>query len=347
VGTVNGTACLPVAEDVAWTRVEEPSSVGRARRVAVNLAARLGFSDTRVAEVGLAVTEIATNLDKHAEKGTVLVRSIRGSTEAAVEVVGIDSGPGIADVDLARQDGQSTTGTLGIGLGAVQRLADACDISSRPGLGTVVVARFHPFRRPLVEIPEDVAAGITRAIDGEEVCGDSYAVRRGDDVLTLMMCDGSGHGPLAASASRAAVRVFCDLDPTAPEDVVARLHTELRGTRGGAVAVADIDLRTRRIRFAGLGNISAAVVTGSRKQGMVSVPGVAGYQARTIRAFDYDLPDDAAVVLHSDGLTERWTVARDDGLLAGGPLRIAATLLRDAGVRRDDACVLVGKPPRP
>jgi anti-sigma regulatory factor (Ser/Thr protein kinase) len=344
---MSGTACLPVAEDVAWTGVEEPSSVGRARRVAVNLAAQLGFSDTRAAEVGLAVTEIATNLHKHAEKGTVLVRSIRASTEAAVEVVGLDSGPGIAVVDLARRDGQSTTGTLGIGLGAVYRLADACHISSRPGLGTVVVARFHPFRRPLAEIPEDVAAGITRAIDGEDVCGDSYAVRRGDGMLTLMMCDGSGHGPLAAFASRAAVRMFCDLDPAAPEDVVARMHAELRGTRGGAVAVADIDLRTRRIRFAGLGNIAAAVVVDGRKQGMVSVPGVAGYQARTIRAFDYDLPDDAAVVLHSDGLTERWTVARDDGLLAGGPLQIAATLLRDAGVRRDDACVLVGKPPRP
>lgn len=345
---MTGTACLPVAEDVAWTGVEEPSAVGRARRVAVNLAAQLGFSDTRAAEVGLAVTEIATNLHKHADKGAVLVRSIRASTEAAVEVVGLDSGPGIADVNLARQDGESTTGTLGIGLGAVYRLADACHISSRPGLGTVVVARFHPFRRPLAEIPEDVAAGITKAIDGEDVCGDSYAIRRGDGVLSLMMCDGSGHGPLAAFASRAAVRVFCDLDPTTPEDAVARIHTELRGTRGGAVAVADIDLRTRRIRFAGLGNIAAAVVVADgRKHGMVSVPGVAGYQARTIRAFDYDLPDDAVVVLHSDGLTERWTVARDDGLLEGGPLQIAARLLRDAGVRRDDACVLVGRPPRP
>lgn len=344
--TEGDTACLPMVEDVAWTVVEEQSGVGRARRVAVNLATDLGFGETRVAEVGLAVTEIATNLHKHAKDGSLLVRSIRGSTEAAVEVVALDGGPGIADVELARTDGESTTGTLGIGLGAVNRLADSCRIASTPGTGTVLVARFHATRAPSLEIPEDVAAGITRAIAGEDVCGDSYAVRRGEDRLSLMMCDGSGHGPLAASASRAAVRVFCEDGSSRPEDLVARVHAELRGTRGGAVAVADLDLRGRRVRFAGLGNIAAAVVVDRRKQGMISVPGVAGYQARTIRAYEYDLPDGAAVVLHSDGLTERWTADRDDGLLAGGPLLIAAALLREAGVRRDDACVLVGKPPR-
>jgi hypothetical protein len=77
---------------------------------------------------------------------------------------------------------------------------------------------------------------------------------------------------------------------------------------------------------------------------MISVPGVAGHQARTIRAYDYTLPAGAVVVLHSDGLTERWTTVLDQELLSGSPLVIAATLLRDAGIRRDDACVLVGKP---
>lgn len=344
---MNDNACLPVAEDTAWIRVEEESAVGLCRRTASTAAERLGYPATRVAEIGLAVTEIGTNLHRHAREGDLLVRLIRAAGQAAIEIVALDRGPGITDLELARQDGQSTGGTLGVGLGAVKRLADASEITSVPGRGTVVVARFHPDRLPLSEIPADVAAGITRAIDGEEVCGDSYAIRRGEGKLSLMMCDGSGHGPLAASASQAAVRVFCDLEPAAPEDIVRRVHAGLRGTRGGAIAVADLDLVAGTVRFAGLGNIAAAILFDGRKQGMISVPGVAGYQARTIRAYDYALPEGAAVALHSDGLTERWTLDHREGLLRSGPLTIATTLLRDAGVRRDDACVLVGKPPLP
>jgi hypothetical protein len=51
------------------------------------------------------------------------------------------------------------------------------------------------------------------------------------------------------------------------------------------------------------------------------------------------------VVLHSDGLTERWTAENRSRLFSRDSLLIAATLLRDAGVRKDDAGVLVARPP--
>jgi hypothetical protein len=107
----------------------------------------------------------------------------------------------------------------------------------------------------------------------------------------------------------------------------------------------DLDLQRRAVRFAGLGNIAASVVADGRKNGMVSVPGIAGYQARTIKTFDYPLPAGATVVMHSDGLTERWTAEDRSRLFGRDPLLIAATLLRDAGVRKDDAGVLVARPP--
>ena len=336
-------ACLPMVEDVAWVHVDEAVAVGQCRRTATALAERLGFGPTRTAEVGLAVTEIGTNLHKHARHGMVLVRSVRATTQAAVEVVAVDHGPGIDDLDRAWRDGESTTGTLGVGLGAVARLSDSCAISSRPGRGTVLAARFHASRAPMAELPPTPTAGVTRAIGGEDVCGDAYAVRHDTNRLTLMLCDGSGHGPLAASAARAAVREFCARPSGRPEEMVERIHDALRGTRGGAVGVADIDLVARSVRFAGLGNIAATVVADGHKKGMISVPGVAGYQARSFRGYDHPLPANAAVVLHSDGLTERWTADVVDGLLLGNPLLIATTLLRDAGVRRDDASVLVAR----
>ncbi|WP_326943832.1 SpoIIE family protein phosphatase [Amycolatopsis sp. NBC_01307] len=335
---------LPVTEDFAWLRVEDETAHGRARRAAATLAGQLGFGEVRVAEIGLAVTELATNLTKHAVEGVVVVRSVRGVSEAAVEVVAIDRGPGMADAVAAGQDGESTAGTLGIGMGAVRRLADVASVLSEPGHGTVVTARFHPKRGPLAEIPETGFAGITRPIGGEEVCGDAYAVHHEPGRLRLMMCDGSGHGPLAAAASRAAADVFREHATEPPEAVVKHIHEALRRTRGGAVAVADVDTAAGTVRFAGLGNIAGCVVAGGRKQGMISAPGVAGHQARTIRAFDYPLPPGSTVVLHSDGLTERWSVDGRERLFAATPLAIAAALLRDAGIRHDDAGVLVGKP---
>lgn len=47
--------------------------------------------------------------------------------------------------------------------------------------------------------------------------------------------------------------------------------------------------------------------------------------------------------MHSDGVTDRWRLTDYPGLQRRSPQVIAATLLRDAGVRRDDACVLVAR----
>ena len=97
-------------------------------------------------------------------------------------------------------------------------------------------------------------------------------------------------------------------------------------------------------RFAGLGNIAASILSDGSRKSMLSVPGIAGYQARTIRQFEYEVPPGAAVILHSDGISSRWQVAALPGVDARDPLLIAAALLAEAGIHRDDAGVLVLKP---
>jgi len=187
-------------------------------------------------------------------------------------------------------------------------------------------------------------AGITRALSGEDVCGDAYGVRRDGGRRSLMLCDGSGHGSLAAAAAREAVRVFEARDQpfSSPESAVRRIHDALRGTRGGAVAVAELDVPAGRVRFVGVGNISGAVVHTSGKRSMTSIGGVAGYRNPTFRSFDYPLPDGAMVVLHSDGVRPGWVIDDVRALLGRIPLLLAGVLLRDSGVRQDDASVLIG-----
>ncbi|MCE3554690.1 ATP-binding protein [Pseudonocardia sp. RS11V-5] len=334
----------PRVEDVAWLPLDDPSGPGGARRAAEKLADQLGFPAQRVAEVGLAVTEIGTNVLRHAGGGAVLLRAVHLDKTGGVEVVAVDAGPGMSDVPASSRDGHSTRGTLGVGLGAIGRLADALDIGSRPGKGTVLVARFRPGRDAGPPGPD--AAGVTRPLSGEQLCGDAYALREEGSRLWLMLCDGAGHGPLAAAASREAVRAFAEPErpPSTPVDALRAIHGAMSGTRGGAVAVAELDPDAGLVRFAGVGNVAGAVVSGTSKRSMISVGGIAGYRVPTLRAYDYPLPPDAVVVLHSDGVRPRWQ-AEDLALPRRSPVVVAAALLRDEGVRQDDASVVVGRAP--
>jgi serine/threonine-protein kinase RsbT len=57
---------------------------------------------------------------------------------SGVRVVARDSGPGIADVELALTDGYSTYQGLGLGLPGARRLMDDFAVMSEPGRGTTV-----------------------------------------------------------------------------------------------------------------------------------------------------------------------------------------------------------------
>lgn len=106
--------------DLRWLRVEDPSATAACRGAALALASRLRFPATRADQLALAVTEAASNLHKHARQGSMLLRITREDDEPGIELVTIDAGPGLRDSSVALRDGHSTTGTLGIGLGAIR-----------------------------------------------------------------------------------------------------------------------------------------------------------------------------------------------------------------------------------
>jgi anti-sigma regulatory factor (Ser/Thr protein kinase) len=324
--------------DQRWLRVEDPSAAAGCRAAAAALAGRLEFPADRSDQLVLAVTEAASNLHKHASQGSMLLRITRVGDAPGIEMVTIDAGPGLRDPGAAMRDGHSTVGTLGIGLGAIRRLADFCDLYSVPGHGTVLVARFWPEPRS----DTDCCAGLVRPIGGETECGDVFAVAESDGTLTGVLCDGLGHGPLAAIAANAAVNAVLDGPADEPAAGVARAHSRMSHTRGGALAV--VQVTGRSVTFCGLGNIAAVILADGARKSMLSVPGIAGHQARAIRQFEYDAPPGAAIILHSDGLSSKWGPEALPGLNTRDPLVAAAALLAEAGTRRDDASVLVLRP---
>ena len=327
----------PSPQDMRWLRVEDASAVAACRQAVQNMAERLRFPAARIGQLALAVTEAASNLHKHAEQGSLLLCVNRDGPQPGIDLVTIDAGPGVRDVTAALRDGHSTAGTLGIGLGAIQRLADFADLYSRPGHGTSLVARFCA--SPPVSQPR--WAGLIRPITGETECGDAYGVVLADDTVTAVLCDGLGHGPLAAAAAAAGVAAVLDDPAGEPAALLERVHRRMSGTRGGAVGVVQVG--GQLARFAGLGNVAASIVSDGQRKSMISIPGIAGVQARTIRQFEYDVPPGSAVVVHSDGVSSRWEAAALPALEARDPLLIAAVLLAEAGVHRDDAGVLVLK----
>ncbi|WP_251149883.1 ATP-binding SpoIIE family protein phosphatase [Cellulosimicrobium sp. Marseille-Q4280] len=324
-----------VVDEGAWHTVDHPSAVGGVRRAAGTAALRLGLGENRAAEVGLVVSELATNICRHAGSGSVLVRVRRTGGDAVLDVLAVDSGPGMRDITAAMRDGTSSRGTLGIGLGTLPRLATAWDAWTAPGRGTVVAA---VFAAPGTSAGLREPSGITRPLTGQAVCGDAFALREDDGVTTLLVADGLGHGPLAATASGAAVRAFLDAPAGLPAALLQRVHGALGGTRGAAVAVARVEGPT--LRYAGLGNISGSVY-GGRTRGLVSHPGIAGSHGRALRETTYPIEPGDVVVMHSDGLTSRWSLADYPGLAARSPLVVAGVVLRDHAVRRDDSCVAV------
>jgi anti-sigma regulatory factor (Ser/Thr protein kinase) len=341
---VNWELVAQAPGDLRWLRVEDPSAAAACRGAAQALATRLQFPEARADQLALAVTEAASNLDKHASQGSMLLRIAREGARPGIEMVTIDAGPGLHDAGAALRDGHSTSGTLGIGLGTISRLADFYDLYSVRGRGTALVARFWP--EPRTGAPRRYA-GLVRPITGETECGDVFgAAETGTaetgGAVTGVLCDGLGHGPLAATAALEAVAAVLE-DPAAePAALVERAHRRLGHTRGGALGV--VQVAGQAVMFAGLGNIAATILAHGERKGMLSVPGIAGHQARTIRQFDYTAPPGAAIILHSDGISARWEPAALPGLNARDPLVVAATLLAQAGSHRDDAGVLVLKP---
>ncbi len=337
---LNWPVKAPPPQDLRWLRVEDASAVAACRSAATALAGRLQFPASRTSQLALAVTEAASNLYKHAQQGSLLLTVNRDAERPGIELVSIDSGPGLNDVRAALRDGHSTAGTLGVGLGAIVRLADFSDLYSRPGRGTALIARFWPESGPpAMGRPAISCGGLIRPITGEVECGDAFGALRTADTVTAVLCDGLGHGPLAAAASAVAVAAVLEEPAGEPAALLERAHRRMAGTRGGAVGIVQVvgDVA----RFAGLGNVAASILSAGGRKSMLSVPGIAGHQARVIRQYDYEMPPGAAIILHSDGISSRWEVAALPGLDTRDPLLIAAVLLGEAGIHRDDAGVLV------
>jgi anti-sigma regulatory factor (Ser/Thr protein kinase) len=318
--------------------VRDASEVGEARRAAAGLAHRKGFSQDVEARIALVATELATNLLKHAGEGLVAINEFIDADGSGIELLALDKGPGMTDVVRCLVDGFSTAGSPGSGLGAVARVSDSYAIYSRPGVGTAVMARFLAAG---AVPPSALEIGVViDTYPGESLCGDGWATANGRRGASLLLVDGSGHGPLAAHAAETAARAFADNIDNECVPLVEAIHRALAPTRGAALAVTRIDRDAQVVRFVGVGNIGAVLASGGEARRMASYNGTAGHVAPRIREFTYPFSGKPLVILHSDGLSARWEIEAYPGLAASHPALVAGMLFRHHRRGRDDATVV-------
>ncbi|HYJ33129.1 MAG TPA: ATP-binding protein [Candidatus Binatia bacterium] len=315
--------------------VREMSQAGQVRRAAAVLAESIGFDSEETGRVGLVATEAATNLVKHAQGGEIVLSTVREPEMRAVEIVALDRGPGIRDLDRALRDGFSTReGSIGGGLGAIRRIATCFDLYSGE-TGTILFARVGA--EPRGDASAIEVGAVQVPCPGEELSGDAWAVAHRPDRTLVLVVDGLGHGADAHAASSLAARLFLEHTDEGPVSILERIHEGLRATRGAAGAVLELDLQERVGRFVGIGNISASVHAPGEQRSMVSHHGVLGHSVRKVHEFVYPWPRRALVLLHTDGIATHWDLARYPGLQHRHPAVIAGALYRDFGRGRDDA----------
>ena len=305
----------------------ERTQAAEARRVAVQFAQSLGFTQEQAGKVAIVATELANNLATHARQGELLISTVGKS----IDLLSIDRGPGMR-LQACMEDGYSTAGTPGTGLGAIRRLSDRFDAYSIPS-GTILTAGFGQGARNV---------GCARvAMKGETVCGDSWSVLERDGARWVMVADGLGHGQFAAEASEQAVQIFESSRLDTVTGVMADIHSGLRATRGAAVAV--VEIRGNAVNFCGMGNISAVIHSPVASIQMVSSNGTAGLQGRLPKQFTYTWRQGSILIMHSDGLQTHWGFEAYPGILRQDPAIIAAALYRDFSRGRDDVTVLVAR----
>lgn len=325
----------------AGLAIESERDLRGALTLAVAAASAQGFDQARVERVRVVATEMAANLVRHARSGWIFVRLLGGGSEGGVELVATDHGPGMhgSTIEAVGRMGHPTNPEVTGGLAAISRASDLFDIYVAPGHGTVMMSRQWGQMPPSSE-GRFLVGAMMDPIPGEDVSGDVWAVERTGTRVVALVADGLGHGDAAAAASAAAAEAFRERHRESVETIAGHIHGALCGTRGAAIAVAEVDSALGRLRFCGIGNISARLLSGEPDRYLISHFGIAGYRSPRIRAYDEAWKDGTVLVMHSDGLGPTWDLNAYSGLLGRHPQLAAATVMRDAPRARDDAVVL-------
>ncbi|WP_299989162.1 stage II sporulation protein E [uncultured Pontibacter sp.] len=314
------------------------------------LAESFALSEGAVGKVNIIVSEMLSNLEKHTTQGGELLVKAIGKPIHGIEIISLDNGPGMNNPDRMLEDGVSTFGSAGEGLGAIKRQSDVFDLYSHPQVGTVIMARVYKSARSIPPSRRYDIGNIMVPKPKEVDCGDGYAIVHHERGVYLLALDGLGHGMHAQEASQLAVKTYCDNPIPDPAMALQVIHTSIRRTRGAVGFAANIDISQNIFSYCGIGNIAGKLFSMESALGNMPYKNVISYNG----ILGHNIPGNfnnqklewnrnKLLIVHSDGLKSRWDLSRYPNLHRHLPTTIAAVLYKDHSRQSDDTLVLVCK----
>ena len=334
---------LPARQTVI---VSIKSDIAAARLAVKKITAAMGFGGQTSEEVVLAVSELASNLIKHATHGKLELIPVTHGGRSGIRIESLDNGPGIADSEQTITDGYSTTGSLGYGLGAVNRLMDELDINLRDGPegGTRIVCTRWLVVREECGIPCPFSFGsASRPHPAMKVNGDAFVIKQWGMHALVGVIDGVGHGELAHQVAQT-TRQYLESHFDQPMMYLFRGVTRAcRGTRGVVMALSRFDWAQSKLTFAAIGNIEARVFGSAVSMNLIIRRGIVGVNAPNPVVTEHPWEPRYVMVLHSDGLRSRWRWEDFPDFAEAPAQRIAQRLVTTLARADDDATAVVVK----
>jgi serine/threonine protein phosphatase PrpC len=216
---------------------------------------------------------------------------------------------------------------------------DELEIHSAPGEGVHVLSRRW---LRTAHSAERLDFGVaTRSCREMTENGDAFVFKRWNQFALMGVIDGLGHGPLAQHASHTArqyVEEHCD-QPL--RNLFRDAGRACHGTRGVVMALARLDFSRRLLTVASVGNIETRLVGGSKKLDLMVRRGIVGLNAPEAVPAELPWSLESTLIMHSDGLSDRWSWNEYQRLADAAPEVLAHRMLEDLGKIDDDATVIV------
>lgn len=320
--------------------------IARAKTVIQEIAMATGVSPPIVEDLLLVTQELGSNILKHAKEGSLTI-SHCAVTPAYIQLEAHDDGPGIHNIEQAIGDGFSTAGSLGYGLGTVNRLMDTMDIvspSTRTG-GTFVCCtkQLNSLHASASLCPFDVGIA-AQAYPGLKVNGDAFVSCWKNDSLLVGVIDGLGHGQFAHVAAERIRKYVIDHSHLPLDRIFLGSSRASMSSRGGVMALCRLQRENgvTTVSYASVGNVEARIV-GKAPQILPVVRGILG--KGTIRPVIHNpqIHHNDVLVMYSDGISSHWNSDVFELFTLTSANDIASALFKELAKNTDDATLVVVK----
>lgn len=319
--------------------IARESDVIKARILGKKIASAIGFGEIDVAEIEIVISELGTNIVKHAGAlGVIRFLSVADEGVRGIEIIAQDQGPGMENIESVMANGKSSTGTLGIGLSGVKRLTDELDFKPGERKGLVIRTRKWIRRDYRSKVHCSV---LSKPKLGEAVSGDAYFFKHLPSFVVFSVIDALGHGFHAHQVAKQALYVLENTYQDGLLRITKRCHESLKNTRGAAMALGMIDFRTWKFQHISIGNVETRVYGTPAPLRPVCTNGTLGLIMQSARINVYPYTKGSCIVMFSDGISHKFEV--EPVMLRKTPQEISNFIFTKYAKNHDDATVLVLK----